>query len=611
MAIPLPQAFVIKLTHTGFYADGRPNVSSVQINDLDTGLENQNRKVTVYVPPKGTISIPASSRSLLSYSEGTIRKFVEVGVLTAEFCFQFRNSEDLGGPLGVGISLFPGIPNIERSSNLLSFLIAAGIDTSGFIVGEEINISGLSGGFTGLSGTYIIKTIEKAVDLFGPNLLTYKITVDNVGPNIAPAILVGVTITLPNGKSTFVISSTGDVGGFGTQYVQYIGGGLSVSGPIDPTYVQLTPIASVLVPISSIFISSADFLPYFKDAAGVDQPLIGGGGGGVPPTRTLTAGTGMTGGGNLSADRTFDVAANADGSIIANANDIQVGILATDAQHGVRGGGTQHAVATPVIAGFMSAADKAKLDLSPGGPGAGTTGYALFEEFLPGRAVARFGELNWDVVSSGAAATHTVTNQHLDANHQGIVRGATGSTATGRSTIFLGPPSGSGVLSNVSAVAGGTMSQEWLVRLDDLATVAQDNVILVGFSDIVGAAGFFVTNAIAFVCLINAPALGGVATSPNWQCIARGGAVATTLDSGVAVIITDWVKLRIDLANASGASFYINGVLVATIAQVNLPGATSVGAFLPTHTIQKRVGTSSARFHADYFSLQYTFGVAR
>jgi hypothetical protein len=82
----------------------------------------------------------------------------------------------------------------------------------------------------------------------------------------------------------------------------------------------------------------------------------------VPTSLTLTAGAGMTGGGDLSANRTFNVVANADGSITVNANDIQVGILATDAQHGLRGGGTQHAVVTTSVAGFMSAADKVTLD---------------------------------------------------------------------------------------------------------------------------------------------------------------------------------------------------------------------------------------------------------
>ena len=78
--------------------------------------------------------------------------------------------------------------------------------------------------------------------------------------------------------------------------------------------------------------------------------------------RNVTAGAGLTGGGNLSADLTLNVAANADASIVVNANDIQVGVLATDAQHGVRGGGTQHAVVTNTANGFMLAADKVKLD---------------------------------------------------------------------------------------------------------------------------------------------------------------------------------------------------------------------------------------------------------
>lgn len=54
----------------------------------------------------------------------------------------------------------------------------------------------------------------------------------------------------------------------------------------------------------------------------------------VPNTRTLTAGAGLTGGGDLSANRTFDVVAHVDGSVVVNANDVQVGVLATDAQHG-------------------------------------------------------------------------------------------------------------------------------------------------------------------------------------------------------------------------------------------------------------------------------------
>lgn len=59
----------------------------------------------------------------------------------------------------------------------------------------------------------------------------------------------------------------------------------------------------------------------------------------------------------------LDVTANADASIVVNANDLQVGVLATDAQHGVRGGGTQHAdVVAAGADGFMTGADKTKID---------------------------------------------------------------------------------------------------------------------------------------------------------------------------------------------------------------------------------------------------------
>jgi hypothetical protein len=72
----------------------------------------------------------------------------------------------------------------------------------------------------------------------------------------------------------------------------------------------------------------------------------------------ITAGAGLT-----KTANTLDVVANADASIFVNANDIQVGILATDAQHGNRGGSALHALAIADGAnGFLSGVDKAKLD---------------------------------------------------------------------------------------------------------------------------------------------------------------------------------------------------------------------------------------------------------
>lgn len=81
----------------------------------------------------------------------------------------------------------------------------------------------------------------------------------------------------------------------------------------------------------------------------------------VPTSRLLIAGAGQTGGGDLTADRTFNVIAHADGSIVVNPDSVQVGVI-SDAQHGNRGGGSLHAIATTSAAGFMSATDKLALD---------------------------------------------------------------------------------------------------------------------------------------------------------------------------------------------------------------------------------------------------------
>lgn len=76
--------------------------------------------------------------------------------------------------------------------------------------------------------------------------------------------------------------------------------------------------------------------------------------------RTITAGAGLTGGGDLSANRTIDVVAT-DASIVVAANSIGVGVISA-ANHGAQTDETLHAVATTTTDGFMSAEDKAKLD---------------------------------------------------------------------------------------------------------------------------------------------------------------------------------------------------------------------------------------------------------
>lgn len=91
----------------------------------------------------------------------------------------------------------------------------------------------------------------------------------------------------------------------------------------------------------------------------IDANAGGGGGGGT--ITSVVAGNGLTGGG-ASGAVTLHVAANADGSIVVNGDDIQVGTLATDGQHGNRGGGGLHAnVVAGGAAGFMTGTQATQL----------------------------------------------------------------------------------------------------------------------------------------------------------------------------------------------------------------------------------------------------------
>lgn len=65
-------------------------------------------------------------------------------------------------------------------------------------------------------------------------------------------------------------------------------------------------------------------------------------------------------------DLQLNIGANPDGSIVVGSDDIKVGVLATDAQHGDRGGGSLHTLAIASgAAGFLSGADKQLIDDLP------------------------------------------------------------------------------------------------------------------------------------------------------------------------------------------------------------------------------------------------------
>ena len=179
-----------------------------------------------------------------------------------------------------------------------------------------------------------------------------------------------------------------------------------------------------------------------------------GGGGGSGTVTSVTAGAGMTSSGTAT-DPVLNVIANADGSIIVAADDVKVGVLATDAQHGNRGNGSLHTVADASNAGFMAAADFAKLgNISTLGGlffGLGLDGditYSsnttqttnLYPDHLTVNGGARLAQANYGIF---AKTSVTVTANSFISNNGSSASGATGGATTPLGAIYPAIAAGS------------------------------------------------------------------------------------------------------------------------------------------------------------------------
>src|SRR6185369_1870741 len=289
----------------------------------------------------------------------------------------------------------------------------------------------------------------------------------------------------------------------------------------------------------------------------------------VPVTRTLTAGAGMTGGGELSADRTFNIVA-ADGTIIVGADDIRVGVIA-DANHGNLSGGALHAIATNLVAGFMSAADKAALDslVAFSVPntrtltaGAGLTGggdLSADRTFDVGQNADGSVVVNADDVQVSAALQAGASTASFARIPQALV----GTAVLSRSFRYVIPRSNGGLQDSLGLTTNALTGVTTVSPTNtDLRTSSPRNNtttstanILVGqnFTDpgmcrgaVAGVGGFFVcfrfavaviqTDSIISIGINNAVIAGGANPSASGNRVVYG---ADTGDANITVISTD------------------------------------------------------------------------
>ena len=233
---------------------------------------------------------------------------------------------------------------------------------------------------------------------------------------------------------------------------------------------------------------------------------------------SVSAGNGLT-----KSGTTLHVGANADGSILVHADDIQIGVLATDAQHGNRGGGTLHDVATTSVAGFLSAADKTKLDGLPSSAvpttrtvtaGAGLTGGGALSGDITLDVVAADSTIT---VAANSVAVGTISNSNITNNTLALAKLANAAAQfdiLGRKTAASGAwedctPAqlqlatyARTLTAGAGLTGGGDLSAD---RTFDV--VAADATITVNANSIqvgVLAAGNFVDNTVSLARLANA-----------------------------------------------------------------------------------------------------------
>lgn len=307
--------------------------------------------------------------------------------ISAAFQAAVNNLSSGGGKLGTSLQLAPGTYLFKNDAQIS---IPDGITIDG--AGND-TILQLGTENPLLAHTIFIvpdaaMVIFKNIAFQGPIVSAVNVfAVDKQG-STGTLILLNCTATNPTHAlvrvatgCTFALEDCAEIGTnfwpeAATETWQHLDNGLwtggsmprQIKGTVDPSAGAGVPAAE-----GSIFqrqVVGAGTLWVKTGSLDTAWTLVNTGGGGVPPTRAIIAGDGLTGGGTLAADVTLDVGANADGSIVVNADDIQVGVLATDAQHGDLGGGSLHDLVTTSVDGFMSAADKSKLDaITPGGGG--------------------------------------------------------------------------------------------------------------------------------------------------------------------------------------------------------------------------------------------------
>lgn len=309
----------------------------------------------------------------------------------------------------------------------------------------------------------------------------------------------------------------------------------------------------------------------------------------VPETRTISTTSPISGGGDLSANRTISIAqatTSTDGYLSSNDwntfNGKQAALGFTpentaNKQNSLAVDGTGVKFPTVDAVNNLSMLDRSKRAIS------------VFEDFVDAPS------LYW-TTSAATFRFDTLTNAPNITNQQGV--GLMQSGASASTAIFIVNSQNN---YKTFALGQGSWAYETSIILPVLSTLASRYRIVCGFGDNNGSA-FSEADGV-FFNYDEGGVTNGNSASPNWRCITSSSSVRTNSNT-IPVVANAWTTLRFEVNNdATEVKFYINGALVATHT-TNIPKIQNSKTLMLKEGMAKVTGTVNVSMWIDYIGFE-------
>jgi hypothetical protein len=221
--------------------------------------------------------------------------------------------------------------------------------------------------------------------------------------------------------------------------------------------------------------------------------------------------------------------------------------------------------------------------------------WVMFESFTNNGAIetGEVGLYGWNYVATGGSVA---VNTPYTGNHPGVIRLSTATSVNGNASMDLG------IATNIIDTYTGNFSGTWVVNMSNPSDSANNYTLYIGFHDSTGTTRipvdgiYFMTNT----------------TYPNWTAVSSSNSVRTFNDTNWRVN-GSWVKLRIDVNNASGVyekRYYINNQQVAVQGATNLPLEVA-RTFGTAVQLYKQGGATARTLDIDYYYFKQRFAIPR